>query len=86
MIDRPPLGRPGPGQPPDGLGQLPSARRLALLGALFVLVPGIGLFVVLRLVGLSTSIAGIAGLFAMVAGMGAFPAYLRRLPTPPDPT
>lgn len=73
------MGTPASPPPP----QLPSAARLALLGALFVLVPGIGLFLVLFAVGVATSIAGIVGLFTMVAGMGAFPAYLRRLPTGP---
>ncbi len=65
--------------PPGGLPELPGVYRLAAIGALFVLVPGIGLFAVLELAGAPTKAAGLVGLFAFVIGLGLFPAYLRRL-------
>ncbi|MHB8339928.1 MAG: hypothetical protein ACYDB7_01995 [Mycobacteriales bacterium] len=58
---------------------LPTARRLATIGALTVFVPGVAVFAVIRWVGGPVNVAGIAGLFTMVAGLGVFPAYLRRL-------
>lgn len=58
---------------------LPTARRLATIGALIVFVPGVAVFAVIRAVGGPANVAGIAGLFTMVAGLGVFPVYLRRL-------
>jgi hypothetical protein len=65
--------------PQGGAPALPGVYRLAVIGALFVLVPGIGLFAVLEVAGAGTKAAGLVGLFAFVVGLGLFPAYLRRL-------
>lgn len=72
-----PAGGPRAGGPPPA--GLPSARRLALTGAAFVLVPGLALSVLLGLAGVAVEGAGLAGLLVMVVGVVAFPFYLRRL-------
>ena len=64
---------------PQRVAQLPSVGRLALVGALAVLVPGIAVFVIGKLVGLDDSSAGALGLLAMFVGLAWYPTYLRRL-------
>jgi hypothetical protein len=71
---------------PAPANRLPSRNRLMTLGALFVLVPGVGLFVLLWAVGVATRFAGVAGLFAFIVGMVLFPFYLRRLDPPQPPS
>ena len=78
--------RPGPPNvDPARVAVLPSIGRLALTGAAAVLVPGLAVFLVASAAGLATGPAGLLGLLAMLCGMGAFPAYLRRLGRRLDP-
>jgi hypothetical protein len=64
---------------PARVAALPSLGRLALIGVLAVLVPGIVVFVLLKAAGLGNGAAGLLGLLAMFVGMGWYPTYLRRL-------
>ncbi len=64
---------------PARVAALPSLGRLALIGVLAVLVPGIVVFAGLRALGLGNGAAGLLGLLAMFVGMGWYPTYLRRL-------
>lgn len=64
---------------PRRVAALPSVGRLATIGLLAVLVPGLIVFAIGRLAGLSLGAAGLLGLLAMFLGMGWYPTYLRRL-------
>ena len=64
---------------PRRVAALPSMGRLATLGIVVTLGPGILVFVICALAGLSTGSAGLLGLLAMIVGMGWYPTYLRRL-------
>lgn len=67
--------------PPDParVAALPSTGRLAALGALAVLGPGVLVFLLAHLAGVSDGGAGSLGLLAMLVGMAGYPFYLRRL-------
>lgn len=64
---------------PARVAALPPLSRLALVGAVCVLAPGIVVFVALKLAGLGDGAAGAFGLLGMLAGMAGYPFYLRRL-------
>lgn len=63
---------------PRRVAALPSVGRLATIGLLAVLVPGLVVFGIAR-AGLSLGSAGLLGLLAMFVGLGWYPTYLRRL-------
>lgn len=64
---------------PRRVAALPSVGRLATIGLLAVLAPGLVVFVIARVAGLSLGSAGLLGLLAMFVGLGWYPTYLRRL-------
>ncbi len=64
---------------PRRVAALPSAGRLAAIGGIATLGPGIVVYVICRLAGMGTGSAGLVGLLAMFIGMGWYPTYLRRL-------
>jgi hypothetical protein len=64
---------------PRRVAALPSMGRLAGLGIVVTIVPGIVVFVIFELAGLSTGSAGGLGLLAMIIGMAWYPTYLRKL-------
>lgn len=67
--------------PPDParVAALPSLGWLSFVGAAAVLVPGLAIFAISRVAGLSTGSAGSLGLVAMLLGLVGYPLYLRRL-------
>ena len=64
---------------PRRAAALPSVGRLTVIGLLAVLGPGLLVFSVARLAGVSTGSAGLFGLLAMIVGMCWYPTYLRKL-------
>jgi hypothetical protein len=80
---KPPSGSPSPASPAPVARVRPAGSpgfgSIAALAFVFIMVPGMGVYVGLRAVGLAIGPAALLGLLAMVVCLGFYPSLLLRL-------